>query len=292
MKILLLSLALLGIGFSALIIKYHNEIWGTPSAATVVSNHNRDLDPEPTPPIFDDPTPRVSTTAESQSDSTSAAKGTGSLIKDCAEEFVRKANVRIIRYETGEPGLAERYPLLISREHVPTGITVYPIRVHCYVEQNSEYIFIDLLAWGNEFRDECYCPLHLEEFNSGTMYPKVSWLFTAGVEETQNDAANTEELKSKEDSFLRSKNPPSKVPSTGILIRSPKVPYPAQAISEKVSGAIKLQIKVTKGEIVNVEYSGPTLLGKYAASWVQQNWKFRSDADGTYTVPMSFQLTK
>jgi TonB-like protein len=75
---------------------------------------------------------------------------------------------------------------------------------------------------------------------------------------------------------------------SGILVRSPRPPYPAQALHARISGIVHVRMTIQEGNIVNVEASGPPILANAAARWVRSNWKFSSSTNGTYTLPISF----
>jgi outer membrane biosynthesis protein TonB len=79
-------------------------------------------------------------------------------------------------------------------------------------------------------------------------------------------------------------------PRSGLLVRSPRPPYPALALQLHVSGDVHVKITVQGGNIVDAEGSGPPILASAAARWVKANWKFNSAASGTYSLPVSFVL--
>jgi outer membrane biosynthesis protein TonB len=70
------------------------------------------------------------------------------------------------------------------------------------------------------------------------------------------------------------------------------VPYPPQALQLHVTGDIRLRITVSAGRITDVQaISGPGILSSAAARWVKKNWEFAPDETGTFTLPMTFQIT-
>jgi outer membrane biosynthesis protein TonB len=79
-------------------------------------------------------------------------------------------------------------------------------------------------------------------------------------------------------------------PRSGLLVRSPRPPYPPQALQMHISGNVHVRITVEGGNIVDAEGSGPPMLASAAARWVRGNWKFSPTANGTYTLPVSFVL--
>jgi outer membrane biosynthesis protein TonB len=78
---------------------------------------------------------------------------------------------------------------------------------------------------------------------------------------------------------------------SGKLVRSPKPPYPPQALQMHITGDVRLQITVSAGHITNVEpVSGPSILSSTAARWVRSNWEFAPDQTGTFTLPVTFVM--
>ena len=83
---------------------------------------------------------------------------------------------------------------------------------------------------------------------------------------------------------LTSKNP--------RLIRSPKVPYPPEALQRHITGDVCVQITVVKGKITLVQaISGPAILSSAAIQWIKANWQFAPDQTGFFNVPLVFQIT-
>lgn len=75
------------------------------------------------------------------------------------------------------------------------------------------------------------------------------------------------------------------------LIRSPKVPYPPQALQLHITGDVRVQITVSAGRITDVQaISGPGILSSAAARWIKAKWEFAPDQTGTFTVPLVFQI--
>ena len=81
-------------------------------------------------------------------------------------------------------------------------------------------------------------------------------------------------------------------PRSGLLLRSPRPPYPALALQLHISGDVRVTITVEGGNIVDTESSGPPMLASAAARWVKANWKFSPTANGTFTLPVSFVLAQ
>jgi outer membrane biosynthesis protein TonB len=79
-------------------------------------------------------------------------------------------------------------------------------------------------------------------------------------------------------------------PRSGLLVRSPRPPYPSQALQMHLSGDVHVRMTVQGGNIVDAEGSGPPMLASAAARWVRSNWKFSPTTNGTYTLPVSFVL--
>ncbi len=79
-------------------------------------------------------------------------------------------------------------------------------------------------------------------------------------------------------------------PRSGLLVRSPRPPYPAQALQMHLSGDVSVRMTVQAGNIVDAEGSGPPMLASAAARWVRTNWKFSPTTNGTFTLPVSFVL--
>jgi outer membrane biosynthesis protein TonB len=80
-------------------------------------------------------------------------------------------------------------------------------------------------------------------------------------------------------------------PRSGLLVRSPRPPYPPLALQLHISGDVHVRITVQSGNIVDAEASGPPMLASAAARWVRANWKFNPTANGTYNLPVSFVLS-
>jgi TonB family protein len=80
-------------------------------------------------------------------------------------------------------------------------------------------------------------------------------------------------------------------PRSGLLIRSPRPPYPPQALQMHITGDVRVRITVQGGNVVDAEASsGPPMLASAAARFVRANWKFSPTTSGTYTLPISFVL--
>jgi outer membrane biosynthesis protein TonB len=79
-------------------------------------------------------------------------------------------------------------------------------------------------------------------------------------------------------------------PRSELLVRSPKPPYPPQAMQMHITGDVHIRITVQGGNIIDAEASGPPMLASAASRWVKANWKFSPTANGTYTLPISFVM--
>jgi outer membrane biosynthesis protein TonB len=79
-------------------------------------------------------------------------------------------------------------------------------------------------------------------------------------------------------------------PRSGLLLRSPRPPYPSQALQMHLSGDVRVMMTVQAGNIIDAHGSGPPMLASAAARWVRTNWKFTPTTNGTYTLPVSFVL--
>jgi hypothetical protein len=73
-----------------------------------------------------------------------------------------------------------------------------------------------------------------------------------------------------------------------VLLKSPRIPYPPKALQAHISGQVILRIKVENGNIVNIEASGPPELANPASDWVKSKWEFSPKANGTFTLPATF----
>ena len=79
--------------------------------------------------------------------------------------------------------------------------------------------------------------------------------------------------------------------SGAILLRSPKPPYPPQALQMGIRGDVRVQFTVSNGNIVDVKaVSGPPILSSEVVRWTRVNWKFAPDVTGTFTLPVTFQM--
>jgi outer membrane biosynthesis protein TonB len=80
---------------------------------------------------------------------------------------------------------------------------------------------------------------------------------------------------------------------SGLLVRSPRPPYPALALQMHITGNVRVRIVVQSGNVVEAEgSSGPPMLANAAAWFVRANWKFSPATTGTYTLPVSFVLAQ
>jgi len=80
-------------------------------------------------------------------------------------------------------------------------------------------------------------------------------------------------------------------PRSGTLIRSPRPSYPPQALEMHITGEVRVAFTVQNGNIVDARaISGPPMLSSYVIRFCRENWKFSSNSNGTYALPVSFQL--
>jgi outer membrane biosynthesis protein TonB len=80
-------------------------------------------------------------------------------------------------------------------------------------------------------------------------------------------------------------------PRSGTLIRSPRPNYPSQALQMHIMGDVRVAFVVQNGNIVDAHgISGPPMLVSYVLRFCKENWKFSPNSNGTYTLPVSFQL--
>ncbi|MBV9999917.1 MAG: TonB family protein [Verrucomicrobia bacterium] len=81
-------------------------------------------------------------------------------------------------------------------------------------------------------------------------------------------------------------------PGTGaVLLRSPKPPYPPQALQMGIRGDVRVQFTVSNGNILDVKaISGPPMLSSTVVRWTRANWKFAPNVNGTFTLPVTFQM--
>jgi periplasmic protein TonB len=79
--------------------------------------------------------------------------------------------------------------------------------------------------------------------------------------------------------------------SGAVLLRSPKPPYPSQALQMGIRGDVRVQFTVSNGNIVDVRaVSGQPILSSEVVRWTRANWKFAPDVTGTFTLPVTFQM--
>jgi outer membrane biosynthesis protein TonB len=82
-------------------------------------------------------------------------------------------------------------------------------------------------------------------------------------------------------------------PRSGTLIRCPAPHYPLQALQMHISGEVRVAFVVQNGNIVDARaISGPPMLESYVIRFCKENWKFSPNSNGTYTLPVSFQLAQ
>jgi outer membrane biosynthesis protein TonB len=79
-------------------------------------------------------------------------------------------------------------------------------------------------------------------------------------------------------------------PRGNKFTRSPKPPYPPQALSMHITGAVSATITMSNGEITNVDASGPPMLASAAKRWIEGNWRGSPGVSGTFHLPINFVL--
>jgi protein TonB len=80
-------------------------------------------------------------------------------------------------------------------------------------------------------------------------------------------------------------------PHSGVLVRSPRPTYPPLALQMHIMGEVRVAFTVQNGNIVDARaISGPPMLTSYVIRFCKENWKFSPNSNGTYTLPVSFQL--
>jgi outer membrane biosynthesis protein TonB len=77
---------------------------------------------------------------------------------------------------------------------------------------------------------------------------------------------------------------------SGLFVRSPKPPYPPQALQLHISGNVSAVITVSNGTIISVRATGPSLLASAAERWVRSNWQAAPTTSGTFTLPVAFVI--
>jgi periplasmic protein TonB len=79
-------------------------------------------------------------------------------------------------------------------------------------------------------------------------------------------------------------------PRTGLFVRSPKPPYPPQALQLHITGNVTASITVSNGTVTSVHANGPSLLASAAERWIRSNWQGAPTTNGTFTLPINFVL--
>jgi YARHG domain/Gram-negative bacterial TonB protein C-terminal len=75
-----------------------------------------------------------------------------------------------------------------------------------------------------------------------------------------------------------------------LFARSPKVPYPPQAMQLHITGRVTVEITVAKGTITNVRATGPDLLASAAEKWIRSNWQAAPTTEGRFSSSVNFVL--
>jgi outer membrane biosynthesis protein TonB len=79
-------------------------------------------------------------------------------------------------------------------------------------------------------------------------------------------------------------------PRSGLFVRSPKPPYPPQALQLHISGNVSAVITVSNGTITGVHANGPSMLASAAERWVRSNWQAAPTTNGSFTLPINFVI--
>jgi hypothetical protein len=146
---------------------------------------------------------------------------------------------------------------VVTDPRLPVGVPIYPVRIQVengWVTQPYRIIdSYDLYCWLTPFGDWIGCQVGYS---------------------TKPKPAPT----------------PSPTPDAklGGIQRSPRPPYPSQALEQHIVGDVKIKIVVKNGEIINAEGTGLPILVDPTVQWIKNNWKFAGAVNGTFTVPITF----
>ena len=70
----------------------------------------------------------------------------------------------------------------------------------------------------------------------------------------------------------------------------PTPEYPLTALAMGVEGKVQIKMTVRDGHIVEAKaLSGNPMLGYSAKKWILQNWKFKSEISGVFTIPINYK---
>jgi hypothetical protein len=202
-----------------------------------------------------------------------------------------------------------------GNDTIPIGTTLYPLRIHfmCALRAVEGYapgvspVTIDQYFYQDPFGEWVSFTAKYENGEFVQTGPIPSRSAHSGV--SQYDGPSAAERATRE-AILKSMkeysaSPPVRTPNvaaplpdttptqtdaspSGLLIRSPRPPYPAEALQSRLSGIVHVRMTVQAGNIVAAEACGPPILASAAARWVRSNWKFSSSTNGTFTLPISF----
>jgi TonB family protein len=70
----------------------------------------------------------------------------------------------------------------------------------------------------------------------------------------------------------------------------PTPEYPPTALAMGVEGKVQIKMTVRDGRIVEAKaLSGNPTLGYSAKKWILQNWKFKPEISGIFTIPINYK---
>jgi TonB family protein len=69
----------------------------------------------------------------------------------------------------------------------------------------------------------------------------------------------------------------------------PTPEYPRTALALGVEGKVRIKMTIRDGRIVETKaVSGNPMLGYSAKKWILQNWKFKPEISGVFTIPINY----
>jgi len=70
----------------------------------------------------------------------------------------------------------------------------------------------------------------------------------------------------------------------------PAPAYPRVALALGIDGKVQIEVKVHNGRLTEANVlSGAPMLESSAKSWIVGNWKFKPEASGVFTIPISYK---
>jgi len=74
-----------------------------------------------------------------------------------------------------------------------------------------------------------------------------------------------------------------------VALAHPTPEYPRTAFAMGVEGRVRIKMTVQNGRIVEAKtLSGNPMLGYSAKKWILQNWKFKPEINGVFTIPINY----